>query len=56
MLWTAGDVRQFVPIDPNASAAEISAGFDDVLARAMEKYSIAWVAAGATSMTRNHYD
>ena len=47
VLWTAGDLRQFAQIDPNASAAEISARFDDVLARAMEKYSIAGVAAGA---------
>ena len=47
VLWTAGDLRQFAQIDPNASAAEISARLDDVLARAMEKYSIAGVAAGA---------
>ena len=47
VLWSAGDLRQFAQIDPNASAAEISARFDDVLARAMEKYSIAGVAAGA---------
>ena len=49
VLWTAGDLRQFVQIDANASAAEIGAGLDDVLRRAMEKYSIAGVAAGAIS-------
>ncbi len=48
-LWTAGDLRQFAQIDPNASATLISAELDDVLARAMEKYSIAGVAAGAIS-------
>jgi len=47
VLWTAGDRRQFTQIDPDASAAEISVRFDDVLARAMEKYSIAGVAAVA---------
>jgi|GEM_PF-1240369 len=47
VLWTARDLRQFARLDQNASTAEISARLDDVLGRAMEKYSITGVAAGA---------
>lgn len=46
VLWTANDLRQFEQIDGNASAVEISARLDDVLERAMEKYSVTGVAAG----------
>lgn len=49
VLWTAGDLRQFAQIDADASAAGISEALDDVLDRAMEKFSIAGVAAGAFS-------
>ena len=46
-LWTASDLRRFVQIDPNDSPAEISASLNRVLASAMQRYSIAGVAAGA---------
>ncbi len=46
-LWTASDLRRFVQIDPDDSPNEISASLNQVLASAMQRYSIAGVAAGA---------
>lgn len=47
IAFIAADLRPFTGIDPDASPAEMAAELDGVLDRAMQRYSIAGVAAGA---------
>ncbi|WP_417476951.1 serine hydrolase domain-containing protein [Maricaulis sp.] len=47
IAFIAADLRPFTGIDPDASPAEMADELDGVLDRAMRRYSIAGVAAGA---------